>query len=199
MTLAQNIHQLIRTHVIENGYGGYTPNEPLLAQLRAMIGNSVGTSRGRGSGQGGLVISAAAIDLDTEISRDAIIHQDERTGTRWCGTLNDLLNEWATIDDPEWTPFLETLTNDWVTRINALFEQRKPPMRPSIPCPSCGQRFHGEERDQCLWVDVWDHGNDTMAAPGNWTAGCDGCGATWEGDNLKWFVAATRLTTSSGT
>ncbi|SEC54435.1 DUF7341 domain-containing protein [Arthrobacter woluwensis] len=194
MTLAQNIHQLINEHVVSDGYGGYTTNRPLLEQLKEACSSDLGTS-GNGRGTAGRIpINAAAVDLDIEIRKDLVIHQEERTGERCSTPTPEVLKIWADLDDPEWEAFLENITADWVTSINALFTQRKPPMRPSIPCPSCGQRFHGEERDQCLWVDVWDHDNDTMAKPGEWTAGCDGCGATWDGDNLKWFVAATRLT-----
>jgi len=190
MTLADNIHMLTSEHMTMTDEGEYTKAAPLLAQLRAASGSSLG-AQGGGSGGGGMVISASAVKLEKEIRESALYEHFEMAGTEYRGSLVALLKTWPLINLDEWQDYLEHVTLDWLDRIREVLESKRPPWRPSMPCPACAQRFYGPERDPCLEVHYWDHDAETMAHPSQWIAKCAGCGAEWNGDNLKWLRVAT--------
>jgi len=190
VTLSSNIHQLINEHMTQADDGSFVLAAPLLVQLRAACASTHGNHTG-GGGQGvGLAINSAAIAIETRIQQDALAEHYEHAGNEYQGNLIDLLKTWSTLQG-EWSTYLEAVTNEWITLIKETLEQRRPPWRPTLNCPACNGRFHGPEREPNLWLDYWDHNNEQMAHPSKWTAGCDGCGANWEGDELNWLRAAT--------
>ena len=189
MTLSDNIHQLTNEHLTTADNGAIITAPPLLAQLRAASGSNVGMPGG-GSGGAGMIVNSRAVKLETEI-REAVLYEHfEMAGTEYRGPLVKLLKSWPLININEWQDYLEHVTLDWIDSIKAMMEAKRPPWHPSIDCPSCGQRFHGGEREPCLSIHYWDHDAEEIAHPSQWMAECIGCGAEWTGDNLKWLRVA---------
>lgn len=137
-----------------------------------------------------MVVNSRAVKIENDIKAQALNEHFEMTGNEYRGQLVELLATWAGITSAEWHDYLARITKDWIDDIHAMLEAKRPPWRPSIPCPACGQRFHGADREPCIGVHYWDDENETIAPPATWTAECDGCGAEWNGDNLKWLRAA---------
>lgn len=190
MTLKDNIHQLTNEHMTMADDGSFVKAPPLLAELRAACASTHG-NHGGGSGKGvGLAINDKAVKLEQKIREDALFEHFERTGSEYQGSFVDLLKSWADLSG-DWATYLADVTAGWVDSIRAILVQRRPPWRPTLNCPSCNQRFHGPEREPNLWVEYWDHDDEKMNHPSLWTAGCDGCGAEWAGDQLAWLRAAT--------
>jgi hypothetical protein len=189
MTLADHIHQLTAEHMTMTETGEFTKAAPLLAQLRAACTSDFAVSRG-GSGGAGMLLNSKAVKLENEIKAQALNEQFEMTGVEYYGNLVALIRSWAAVKSEEWQGYLEHISLEWIDAIRETLEAKRPPWRPSLPCPACGQRFYGPERDPCLAVHYWDHDTDTIAPPGTWTAECEGCGAAWNGGNLKWLRAA---------
>ena len=189
MTLKDNIHQLTNEHMTMADDGSFIKAPPLLAELRAASGSSLG-AQGAGSGGSGMIVNAKAVKLENEIKAKALAEHSAMTSNEFRGGLVELLRAWSTAASTEWQPYLEGVTAEWIAGIRGLLVSKRPPWRPSIPCPSCGQRFFGPEREPCLVVHYWDDETETIAPPATWTANCDGCGAEWDGDNLKWLRAA---------
>lgn len=198
MTLKDNIHQLTNEHMTMADDGSFIKAPPLLAELRAACGSTHG-NHGGGTGQGiGMAINAKAIGVETRIREDALAEQFERTGVEYRGSLVELIRSWAELTG-DWEIYLNGVTVEWISSIRATLIQRRPPWRPTLNCPSCNQRFHGPEREPNLWVEYWDHDEEKMNHPSLWTAGCDGCGAEWAGDQLAWLRAATDTRTEEPT
>ncbi|MFS0718850.1 hypothetical protein ABC337_04955 [Arthrobacter sp. 1P04PC] len=188
MTLPDNIHQLTRPHwsLID---GDLTEKPPLLAELRAACRSNLGAIGG-GTGGAGMIVNSAAVRIETELKAEALNEHFEMTGREYQGGIVELITSWASIQSPEWQDYLEKVTTGWINNIREMLESKRPPWRPSIPCPACSERFHGPEREPCISVHYWDDEAETIAPPAAWTAKCDGCGAEWNGDNLKWLRAA---------
>lgn len=189
MSLKTNIHELTNEHMTHAEDGSYTKAPPLLAQLRAASGSNFG-STGNGSGGQGLIVNTKAVEIETKLKQEALTEHYEMTGEHYRGSLAQLLNAWAIAASKDWQEYLERLTLDWIDQIRTVLVAKRPPWRPSIPCPSCGQRFHGEEREPCLSVTYWDEDTEQMAHPSKWQATCEGCGAEWAGEELKWLKAS---------
>lgn len=191
MSLKDNLHQLLNEHMTMAADGSFIKAPPLLAELRAACASTHG-NHGGGTGQGiGMSINAKAIEVETKIREDALAEQFEMTGNEYRGNIVALLQAWEIAASSEWQPYLERVTLEWVDDIKSAIVQRRPPWRPTLNCPSCNQRFHGPEREPNLWVEYWNHDEETMNHPSLWTAGCEGCGAEWAGDQLAWLRAAT--------
>lgn len=188
MSLKDNIHQLVNEHMTRADDGSFHQTPPLLAELRAACGSNMG-AQGGGTGGAGMIVNHKAVKLENDIKAEALANQYEMTSLEYQGGLVELLRAWSIATATEWQPYLEGITNQWVSDIRDLLVSKRPPWRPSIPCPACGQRFHGPERDQCLAIHYWDDDTETVAPPNKWTANCDGCKAEWTGDELKWLRA----------
>lgn len=189
MSLRDHIHILTSEHLTRDDAGAYVKAAPLLAQLRAASGSNFGAAGG-GKGGGGMVVNSKAVELETKIKNDALSEQFEMTGAEYRGGLVALIQSWVALENPDWLTYLEHITSDWIDDIRAILESVRPPWRPSIPCPACGQRFYGPDRDNCLAVTYWDHDAERIAKEAAWSAECGGCGAVWVGDELKWLRAA---------
>lgn len=189
MSISDNVHVLTRPHwsLVD---GALVEKPPLLAELRAACRSNLGAVGG-GSGGAGMIVNSLAVKIENKIKEDALNEHFEMTGTEYQGKLVELITSWAAIQSAEWQDYLTKITLEWVDAIKEMLEAKRPPWRPSIPCPACGQRFHGAEREPCIGVHYWDDDNETIAPPATWTAECDGCGAEWNGDNLKWLRAAS--------
>lgn len=195
MSLKDNIHQLTNEHMTRADDGSFHTTPPLLAELRAACGSNMG-AHGGGSGGIGMIVNHKAVELENDIKEQALNEQFEMTGNEYRGTTVTLLQAWAIAASSEWQTYLEGVTNEWIVGIRGLLISKRPPWRPSIACPACGQRFHGPEREQCLNVYYWDDDTESLAPPAKWTANCDGCKAEWAGDDLKWLRAAANTPTT---
>lgn len=190
MSLSDNIHQLVNEHMSQAADGSFNLMPSLLDQLREACTSNHGAAGGGGGGAG-MMVNSAAVKLETKIKEDALFDHFEMVGSEYRGALKELIATWSRTEDPDWRAYLEHETLDWVDQIRATLASRRPPWRPTLNCPSCGLRFHGPEREPNLWVEYWDHEEEKMNHPQLWTAGCDGCGAEWNGDKLSWLRAAT--------
>lgn len=190
MTLADHVRQLVSEHMTMNDKGEIVKAPPLLAQLRAAVTSDFAVGRG-GSGGAGMMLNSKATKLEREIKEKILNEQFEMTGIEYRGGIVTLLRAWEIAASSDWQPYLERVTLEWMDNIRDLLKARRPPWRPSLPCPACSQRFYGPEREPCLAIEDWDHEADAQAHPSQWTAKCDGCGAEWNGDNLKWLRAAS--------
>lgn len=188
MSLKDNIHQLTNEHMTMADDGSFHQAPPLLAELRAACGSNMG-AQGGGTGGAGMIVNHKAVKLENDIKAEALANQYEMTSLEYQGGLVELLRAWSIATATEWQPYLEGITTQWVTDIRELLVSKRPPWRPSIPCPACGQRFYGPERDQCLAIHYWDDETETVAPPQQWKANCDNCQAEWNGDELKWLRA----------
>ena len=186
MTLADNVHQLTTEHMtMSDGRPVKVP--ALLDRLKEAV--SPNSDGGKSSGAP-LPINAGALDLECEIRREALAHHREMQGAEYHGRLIDLLKGWALIvPETEWGQFLEHVTQDWCDRIAAFLAPVKPPRRISLPCPSCGQKFAGEERAPAVRIHCWG-ADENMLPPGEWSAECAACGAGWNGDGIGWLARA---------
>jgi len=195
-SLRENVHQLTSEHMTMAQDGSFVKRPPLLAELRAACGSNMG-AQGAGSGGAGMIVNHKAVKLENDIKEKALAEHFEMTGNEYRGGLVELLRAWAIAASTEWQVYLDSVTQEWIEGIQALLVSKRPPWRPSIPCPSCGQRFYGPEREPCLAVNYWDEEADAIAPPAQWTASCDGCQAEWNGDELKWLRAAANTPTAN--
>lgn len=189
MTIADSLHQLCAEHMTMNDAGEFIKSPPLLVQLRAACTSDFAVGRG-GSGGAGMIVNSAAVKIENAIKEQALNEHYEMTGKEYRGKLVDLVKSWAALDG-EWGTYIERVLLDWIDDIRGMLESKRPPWRPSLPCPACSQRFYGPEREPCLAVHYWDDDAEAIAPPASWIAKCDGCGAEWNGDNLKWLRAAS--------
>lgn len=189
MTLKDNVHVLTRAHLKTADDGGLIHAPALLAELRAACISNMG-AQGGGSGGGGMMVNSLAVKIETDIKNEALNEHFEMTGKEYQGGIVALIQSWADLGG-EWEPYLGKITLEWIDNIRSMLEAKRPPWRPSMPCPACSQRFYGAEREPCIAVYYWDDENETIAPPAKWIAKCDGCGAEWNGDNLKWLRAAS--------
>lgn len=187
-TLTQNVHELTRPHLPAGATLNTEPVPALLDQLRKAV-HAEATGRQSTSTDGTpLPLSAGAIDLQQEITKQAAIDLAEMRGMRIAKPcrLEDIIQGLAPAVDPDWHAYLERVTLEWVDGINNLVNPKKPRRKIHQPCPSCGVMFVGEERAPALTMNCWD-AEEKMMHPSKWDAECAGCGATWVGDELEWL------------
>jgi hypothetical protein len=189
MSLRDSVHVLTRPHLKTNDDGALVHAPALLAELRAACTSNQG-AQGGGTGGGGMVVNSLAVKIETDIKNEALNEHFEMTGKEYQGRIVDLIQSWSDLGG-EWEPYLAKITLEWIDAIRAMLEAKRPPWRPSMPCPSCSQRFYGAEREPCIAVYYWDDEAEAIAPPSVWIAKCDGCGAEWNGDNLKWLRTAS--------
>lgn len=188
MTISDNVHRLTRPHLTSaNGKPATVPS--LLDQLAAAIHPSAAGGASGGSPLR-IPIDTGAMSLWQDIEREARAHHVELTGSPG-GPLMPLLQSWP--DYPmaaDWTEYLEHATLDWIDRITALLQPAKP-YRPSQACPSCDQRFHGDDNTPTLAV-YWRDEDGNTKHPHDWRMECGHCGATWQGKELGHIAHAIK-------
>lgn len=188
MSLADNATRLCDEHMTEQD-GRYVKVPALLDQLE----NAVKTNAGRGLGGGSnpLPINLDAIDLLRSMEGEARDYMAELSPS-WRGTLRDAIRFWAREDiTGEDTAFYEHVTLDWCDLITGLLKPKKPRRRMPVPCPSCGVKFHGDERAYALTANCWDAEEELMH-PEFWDVSCSACGAAWVGDEIDWLRSALK-------
>lgn len=188
MSLRANIQELTETHLKMGPAGKPVQAPSLLSELRAAVKPSPGGVGGSGAQAAPIPINPDAVDLLSSITHEANVDYFEIHGTRYRGPLECLLQSHGELST-DWELYLEGVTLGWIDRINGMLRPSKPRYKLGVECPSCGQRFHGEGRAVCLTADCWGP-NEEMLHPAAWHVQCEGCGATWVGDDLKWLVAA---------
>jgi len=185
---AVHVHQLVSYH-LHNGQ----PSMPLLSRLRNA--STPGSDGGRAGGAGGkpVPLNLGAVDLFCKIEAAARTEWQLLRGFAYVGTLENLL--WDLVSPPftelpeDWDEYLHSLATTWITEILALLHPAKPRRRLHQPCPACGTKYHGDDREPALTVNCWDDQED-MLHPSLWDANCLACGAEWSGDTLRWLATA---------
>lgn len=191
MTLQDHIHQLTRPHLKIGPNGNLHQVPALLAELRiAVTPGHAGSAGGKDGGQP-IPINPNALDLIGAIEREARTDYAEAIGAPWSGPLESLLQSYLSANiSAEWEAYLGRVTLEWVTTITAMLWPTRPRRKlTGKACPSCGQAYHGDDRAVCLSVGCWDDSGE-MAKPGEWDISCEGCGAEWRDEEVKWLLAA---------
>jgi len=184
--LTENIHKLTRAHLATDPNDGKLKRfDSLLAQLAAACRSTLGAPGGA-SGGASVPLNMRAVQLERDIREAALNGHYEMRGFEYRGTLVDLLQSFATAEGI-WETFLEHATMDWCDQITALLTPEKPRWKPSLECPACGQRFHGEENEPCLGLKYWDE-DEKVAPQEQWHMLCAGCGAEWTGKEIVWLL-----------
>lgn len=187
MSLSDNAHRLTEAHMTVQD-GRYAKVPALLDQLENAV--KPGSAGGRSGGMS-LPINVEAIDLLRSMDGEARDYMHELS-PGWRGTLRDAIRFWAREDiSGEDMAFYEHVTLDWCDLITGLLKPKKPRRKMPIPCPSCGVKFHGDERAYALTANCWDAEEDLMH-PQFWDVSCSACGAAWFGDELRWLTAALK-------
>jgi len=148
---------------------------------------------GGGGGASGppIPIDPSAVDLLTEIHREARRDYHEITGSGWPGNVDSLLIHFAAMNlTPEWDSYLTHVTTEWLDRITAMLWPVKPRRKlVGKVCPSCGQAVYGDERKTSLSLGCWDD-DGNMRAIGTWDIECAACEASWAGEQVAYLLRA---------
>lgn len=181
MTLPDNIHQLTNQHLTRRHGRKPVRVVSLLDQLAAAVAPSKGGGPSA-SGAAQLPIDTKALDKAMSIENEARDIQNEMLGVTG-GTLKGIIRSWyPQMVLPAWAEYLELITDKWVLEITQIVAP--PPMyRPSAPCPHCGQRFTGDDRQPALAVTYTDETGKVLH-PSAWRMVCAGCGTDWTGNQL---------------
>lgn len=181
MTLSDNIHQLTNQHLATRN-GRLVRVVSLLDQLAAAAAPSLG---GGATGSAGvrLPVDTTALDKAMEIEAEARDIQYEMLAEHG-GVLRRIIRSWHPhmVPTAEWAAYLDLVTAKWVEEITHIVAP-PPSYRPSAPCPRCGQRFTGEDRQPVLSVTYTDDAGKVLH-PSAWEMVCAGCKTTWTGDQL---------------
>ncbi|WP_345600308.1 DUF7341 domain-containing protein, partial [Thermocatellispora tengchongensis] len=161
----------------------------LLEQLRGAVKPDAGGGAA-GSDGARLPVDVGAVSLLQDIERSARAEHQELFETQH-GTLEQVIQRFATVTHPEWVDYLARVTGEWATSIDRYLRPRKPRRRLHQPCPACGVKYHGEERTPTLTLNCWGEDEETLP-PAEWDAACGACGAEWRGEEITWFVGALR-------
>lgn len=183
MTLRLHVDTLINPHLTTGPDGEPTTAEALLDRLEAAVKPETGSGPAAStSSRARIPIDDGALALLQDIDAEARELHDELTGNR-TGTLRGIIRGWAcTTPSEEWEAYLGRVTLAWCDRITAYLDPVKV-YRPSVPCPACGARFHGEERRPAVLVEYTNRRGET-AHPEQWVMRCSACEAEWTGDAL---------------
>ena len=194
MSLADQIHRLTNEHMtMTDGRTAKVPS--LLDQLDSATVDKTG--RPGGGGGSALPISDAAYSLRQDIDWAARNEQYQRTGSD-IGTLAAIIRSWVSESNPEMVAYLEHVTLDWIDQIAAIINPSKPPWRPAVPCPACGIIYDREGNGPGLRVHCWGE-DEGMLAPGEWTAECVHCQASWTAENMPWLARVLDLASQTTT
>lgn len=180
-SLPQNVHQLIRVHLNTDTMQNQLALIDQLETATTQIGNDGGRSN-----EPRIPINAAAIDLQRDIRHNAINIEQQRSGDP-TGGLRVILKQWTLEERPDWTHYLADATQRMVDDITHLLAP-PPKRRPlNAPCPSCGNKYHGEDNKPCLTAGVYAE-DGILKHPADYDIHCASCDAVWEGDNMNWIV-----------
>jgi hypothetical protein len=190
MTLTDNVHRLTREHLTRDKDGNLRSAPAFLDELRGAVSPGSSMSGGGASGPP-IPINPEAVDLLTEIHAEARRDYHEITGSRWPGNVDGLLIYFAAMDlSPEWDSYLTHVTSEWLDRITAMLWPSKPRRKlVGKVCPACSQAMYGEERKTCLTLGCWDT-DGAMKKIGDWDIECDGCDASWAGEQVAYLLRA---------
>lgn len=194
MSLAGNIHALTSEHLtMADGKPEKVPG--LLDQLDMAI--TAETRAGSPGGGKGLPIGSGAYALQQDIDFEIRNEQYQRTGSD-VGTLVAILQSWAGEQEPEMVAYLEHVTLDWCDQIRAIINPAKPPLRPAVPCPSCGTIYDREGNGPGMRIHCWAE-DESLLPPGEWTAECIHCKAAWTSENMPWLARVLHVASETTT
>lgn len=180
MTLRQHVHTLSNPH-LTTGPAGPVTVPALLDELDAAVHPTSGGGASASSSKAKLPLDEGALALRQDIDALARELQEEMIGTASRDT-KAILRSWAaSVPTVEWEAYLTGVTRGWCEQIEAYLRPEQV-YRPSVPCPSCGARFHGEDRAQAVKVTLTRDGQDLH--PSEWVMACAVCSAEWSGDAL---------------
>lgn len=178
MSLRMNVHMLTRPHISRDDQGRLGTAQPLLVQL-----TSTASTNGRSTGsEPPLPVSVKAMSLYVQMEWDARNEQYVRTGDD-SGGLWQIVSSWESVEDPEWEPYLERVTEDWIARIVNTIDPPRPRRPLRQDCAACGQRWVYDQdghRSEAVTAWVWDE-NGAVGPVEAWDVTCTACGAQWIG------------------
>lgn len=185
---AVHVHQLVSIHL-----SGGVPQLPLLTRLRQAT--TPGSDGGKSGNDGGapIPINPNAVDLFCKIETQARREWLHLRGFVYVGKLEHLL--WDMVSPPyeelpeDWDEYLHMKASEWIDDIMGLLHPAKPRRKLHRPCPACGVKYYGTDREPALTVNCWDEREDLMH-PSKWDAACGACGAEWHGDDVQWLARA---------
>ncbi|MHC6175455.1 DUF7341 domain-containing protein [Glutamicibacter sp. X7] len=188
-TLRMLAQQLTETHLTRHGDRiGKVP--PLLTELREAVSGSTHEGGGSGAKQR-ILVNSEALDLLRDIEKEVSERYKERYETNGHIRPDDSIKIIGQDQhDPDWDEYLTYWLQDWAKRIEDLVRPRKVRRLDGTPCPSCEQAVYGEDRETCLAVDCYTGPDKQLRPVSEWTVECHGCGATWQGRNMQWLLAA---------
>lgn len=181
MSLRMNVHMLTRPHIARDNSGKLGTAQPLLTQLTAEAGSSGSASGSERPIPG----SIKALSLWKDLEFEARDHQYVRTGDD-SGGLWQITSTWEHVEDPEWEPFLEGVTGDWISRIANTIEPPRPRRPLRQDCVACGQRWvydQDGQRSEAVTAWVWDDAG-AVTKVAEWEVACSACGAQWIGQEV---------------
>lgn len=185
--MRESIHRLTREHFRD---GRMRPS--LLDQIQGAAQPDRTGGAAHSSTELKIPVDVGAISLYQDIERAArddhwrLFRDDEKTLAEVIQAFDDVITE---NELPEWPAYLERITDDWANSIHAYLNPTKPPRRLNRPCPACGERLHGPDREIALTLYCYaDDG--TLLKWGQWSAECRACTARWESDQLDWLSKA---------
>lgn len=184
-SFAVHVHQLTQHHIT----AGQT-QPPLLTRLRDAT--TPGSDGGKSGGDGGnpVPVNLSAVDLFCKIEMKARTEYRHYRNIPYVGTLENLLRDflgtpWLELPE-DWDQYLAGIASEWIDEIDGLLHPKKPRRRLHRPCPACGVKYHGPDREPTLTVNAWDEDEELMH-PSKWDAACGACGAEWHGDGVRWL------------
>lgn len=180
-SLDQNVNQLIRVHT---SAVTFQKQHALIDQLETAT-TQIGNDGGR-SNEPRIPINAAAIDLQQHIKKSALDIEQSRTNDP-TGGLRVIIKKWETEDRDDWKSFLADATQRMVDDIKHLL-MPTPKRRPlNTECPSCGNKYHGEDNKPALTAGVYED-DGILKHPADYDIHCAACDAIWEGKDMNWIV-----------
>lgn len=187
-TFAVHVHQLTQKHLSQGEC-----HQPLLTRLRNAT--TPGSDGGKAGGDGGRPVPAnlSAVDLFCKIEMAARNEYRHYRGFVYVGQMENLLRDligtpWTEMPE-DWEQYLAGKASEWIDEILGLLHPAKPRRRLHRPCPACGVKYHGKDREPALTMNAWDE-HEEMMHPSKWDASCVACGAEWHGDNVQWLSRA---------
>ena len=195
MSLSDNAHRLTEAHMALQD-GRYAKVPALLDQLEQAIRGELHNGNAGGGGTA-LPVSVEALDLMRSMEGEGRDYMAELCPS-FRGDLKAMVRFWATESiSGEDHAFYEHVTLDWIDLIEGMVAPKKPRRKMPVPCPSCGDTYHGEERSIALTANCWDK-DEKMLHPSFWDVSCGACGASWYGEELKWLTAALKASQTEG-
>lgn len=189
MTLRSLAQELTEPHLKSiNGRIGKVP--ALLSELREAVSGSSDTGGSGSSSKARILVNATALDLLNKITNTVRTAYSDRYGQSApiLDTCIDLIGK--SEHNGDWEKWFTVLFEGIKTEIETMLRPKKLRRLDGLPCPSCSQTVHGEERETCLYLDCYINEDKELKHIQEWSVQCVACQAEWGGQELKWLLVA---------